>query len=256
MHADVLAFGPHPDDLEIGLGATLAKHAALGHRVGLCDLTRGELGSNGTPEERLAEAEKARAVLGAAWRENLGWPDRGIGSSTAHVTSAAALIRRTKPRVIAVPYWDDRHPDHGAASSVLTEAVFNARLRRYAVEGEPWNPEWVCYYFINDSAPASFVLDVSAHYEMKRRALACYRSQFEPPLPDKASAGPTKLEKRSRAAFAQGDGGVATRLTSPRFMQLIESRDAQFGALAGVAFAEGFIVKEPVLRPTLFKQSL
>jgi bacillithiol biosynthesis deacetylase BshB1 len=260
MHADVLAFGPHPDDLEIGLGATLAKHAALGHRVGLCDLTRGELASNGTPEVRLGEAEKARAVLGAAWRENLGWPDRGIGSSDAHVRSAATLIRRVRPRVIAIPYWDDRHPDHGAASSVLTEAVFNARLRRYAVEGEPWNPEWVCYYFINDSAPASFVLDVSAHYETKRRALACYRSQFEPPPPRRASAtftkeggGPTKLEKRSRPAIAEGDGGIATRLTSPRFMQLIESRDAHFGALAGVAFAEGFIVKEPVLRPSLLK---
>lgn len=241
MQADVLAFGPHPDDLELGLGATLAKHAALGHRVGLCDLTRGEMASNGTPEQRLAEAEKARRVLGAAWRENLGWPDRGIGTSGAHVTHAAALIRRTKPRVIAIPYWDDRHPDHGAASRVLTEAVFNARLRRYPVDGDPWHPEWVCYYFINDSGPASFVVNVSDYYEIKRRALACYRSQFDLPPP------PTKLAKRSRAA------GVATRLTSPRFMQLIESRDAQFGALAGVAFAEGFIVKEPIVRPHLLK---
>ena len=231
IQVDLLAFGPHPDDLEIGLGATLAKHAAMGHRVGLCDLTRGELSSNGTPEERLTEAEKARDVLGAAWRENLGWPDRGIGSRDAHVSSAAALVRRARPRVIAVPYWDDRHPDHGAASRVLTEAVFNAGLRRYAVEGEPWNPEWLCYYFINDSAPASFVVDVSAHYDAKRRALACYRSQFD----------------------RDTSGGVATRLTSPRFMQLIESRDAQFGALAGVAFAEGIVVKEPVVRPSLFK---
>ena len=261
IRADVLAFGPHPDDLEIGLGATLAMHAASGHRVGLCDLTRGELASNGTPEERLAEAEQARVVLGAAWRKNLGWPDRGIGGRDAHVKNAAALIRRVRPRVIAIPYWADRHPDHGAASRVLTDAVFNARLRRYPLEGEPWNPEWVCYYFINDSAPPSFVLDVSAHYEAKRRALACYRSQFEQPPGHEASAavgqrdgGPTKLRKGSRVPAAQGNGAVATRLTSPRFRQLIESRDAQFGALAGVAFAEGFIVKEPVLRATLFRQ--
>jgi len=256
MQADVLAFGPHPDDLELGLGATLAKHAAMGHRVGLCDLTRGEMGSNGSPEQRLAEAENARGVLGAAWRENLGWPDRGIGSSGAHVNNAAALIRRTQPRVIAIPYWGDRHPDHEAAARVLTEAVFNARLRRYPAEGDPWHPEWVCYYFINDSGPASFVVDVSDYYEIKRRALACYRSQFEQPPPRKASAafaqghgGPTKRAKRSRAAA----GAVATRLTSPRFMQLIESRDAQFGALAGVAFAEGFVIKEPVVRPHLLK---
>lgn len=231
MTTDLLAFGPHPDDLEIGLGATLAKHAAIGHQVGLCDLTRGEMGSNGTPEQRLAEAEAARVVLGAAWRENLGWPDRAIESREAHLDSAAALIRRTKPRVIAIPYWEDRHPDHAAASRALTEAVFNARLRRYQLEGDPWHAEWVCYYFINDSAPASFVVDVSAHYETKRRALACYRSQFEAPATD----------------------GTATRLTSPRFMQLIESRDAQFGALAGVAFAEGVVVKEPVVRPHLLK---
>lgn len=231
MQADVLAFGPHPDDLELGLGATLAKHAAMGHRVGLCDLTRGEMASNGTPEQRLAEAEKARGVLGAAWRENLGWPDRGIGSSDAHINAAVALIRRTKPRVIAIPYWDDRHPDHGAASRVLTEAVFNARLRRYPVGGDPWHPEWVCYYFINDGAPASFFVDVSDYYEIKRRALACYRSQFEKPSAD----------------------AVATRLTSPRFLQLIESRDAQFGALAGVAFAEGFVVKAPIVLPHLLK---
>jgi len=234
MQADLLAFGPHPDDLEIGLGATLAKHAALGHRVGLCDLTRGEMGSNGTPEQRLAEAEEARGVLGAAWRENLGWPDRAIGSHADHVKSAVRLIRRTRPRVIVIPYWEDRHPDHAAASRVLIEAVFNARLRRYPIEEVPWHPEWVCYYFINDSAAPSFVVDVSAYYETKRRALACYRSQFH----------------------GQPEGAVETRLTSPRFMQLIESRDAQFGALAGVAFAEGILVKEPVVRQSLLKNEL
>jgi hypothetical protein len=142
---------------------------------------------------------------------------------------------------------------------VLTDAVFNARLRHYPAEGSPWNPEWVCYYFINDSAPPSFVLDVSAHYEAKRRALACYRSQFDPPLHPASAASasedgrPAKGDKRGRTAFARGNSRVPTRLTSPRFMQLVESRDAHFGALAGVAFAEGFIVREPVLRANLFK---
>ena len=226
---DLLAVGPHPDDIEIGIGGIVAKHAALGHRVGLCDLTAGEMGSNGTIEERLAEAEAARAVLGAAWRVNLRLPDRAIGRHEDHLRQVAGLIRSARPRAVAIPYWSDRHPDHVAASQLLTEAVFSAGLRRFPAAGEAWKPESVCYYFINDAGPASFVVDVSDHYPVKRRALACHASQFAP-----AAAG-----------------AVATRLTSTRFTQLIESRDAQFGALAGVAFAEGIVVKNPVVRPHL-----
>src|SRR2546430_1521422 len=135
MSIDLLVFGPHPDDIEIGLGGTVAKHVSLGLHVGLCDLTAGELGSNGTVPERLAEAEAGRVALGAVWRENLGWPDRQIGKDPSHVDHAVAFIRRHQPRVVAVPYWSDRHPDHGAASAVLTEAVFSSGLRRYRAEG-------------------------------------------------------------------------------------------------------------------------
>lgn len=222
---DLLVFGPHPDDIEIGLGGTVAKHAAQGFAVGLCDLTAGEMGSNGTVEDRLSEAEAARKVLGAAWRVNLRWPDRAIGGDVAHVRSAAAIVRESRPRVVAIPYWSDRHPDHVAASQVLTEAVFSSGLRRFDAGGDPWRPQRLCYYFINDSAPPSLVVDVSAHYDTKRRALACHVTQFSPPPGD----------------------GVATRLTTPRFQQLIESRDAQFGAVAGVAFAEGIVLKDPVV---------
>lgn len=226
---DLLAIGPHPDDIEIGIGGIVAKHVALGVRVGLCDLTAGEMGSNGTIDERLAEAEAARVVLGAAWRVNLRVPDRAIGSDAGHARSVASLIRRAKPKVVAIPYWSDRHPDHAAASHLLTEGVFNAGLRRYPAEGEAWKPESICYYFINDAATPSFVVDVSDQYDTKRRALACHVSQFRPFRSD----------------------AVATRLTSVRFMQLIESRDAHFGALAGVAFAEGIVMKQPPLRPHL-----
>jgi len=223
---DMLAIGPHPDDIEIGIGGIVAKHAALGHRVGLCDLTAGEMGSNGTVEERLAEAETARAVLGAAWRVNLRLPDRAIGSSPDHQRLVAGLVRSARPKVVAIPYWSDRHPDHVAASHLLTEGVFSAGLRRYQADGEAWKPESICYYFINDMAAPSFVVDVSEHYETKRRALACHVTQFQPSNSD----------------------AVATRLTSVRFRQLVESRDAQFGASAGVAFAEGIVVKHPLVR--------
>jgi bacillithiol biosynthesis deacetylase BshB1 len=226
---DLLAIGPHPDDIEIGIGGTVAKHTAIGHPVGLCDLTAGEMGSNGTVDERLGEAEAARQVLGAAWRVNLRLPDRALGSSDEHARAIAGLVRRSRAKAVAVPYWSDRHPDHVAASRLLTEAVFNAGLRRYVADGDAWKPDWICYYFINDSAAPSFVVDVSSHYETKRRALACHATQFRP----------------------AGESAVATRLTSSTFQQLIESRDAQFGALAGVAFAEGFVVKQPVVRPHL-----
>ena len=231
MPLDLLVFGPHPDDLEIGLGGTIARHVALGHRVGLCDLTAGEMGSNGNVEERLAESEAARAVLGAAWRENLRWPDRRIGADPGHLEHAVAFIRRHRPRTIAIPYWSDRHPDHVAASHVLTEAIFNSGLRRYGAEGEAWKADWICYYFINDSVPPSFVIDVSDCYERKRLALDCHASQFQRAAP----------------------GAAATRLNTPLFRQLIESRDAQFGALAGVPWAEGVIVREPVVRQHLLK---
>lgn len=231
MPVDLIAFGPHADDIEIGIGGTIAAHTSAGYAVGLCDLTLAELSSNGTPALRRVEADAASRVLGAAWRETLEWPDGGITKSPELIRSAVEVIRRHRPRVIAIPYWDDRHPDHRAASEVLSVAAFTSGLRRYETAEAPWRPDWVCYYFINDAATPSFVIDVSAHYDRKRQALACYASQFA----------------------AQDEGAVATRLNDPTFSQLIESRDAQFGALAGVSFAEGIVVKEPVRRSTLLK---
>ena len=230
MTVDVLVFGPHPDDIEIGVGGTVAKHASQGRRVGLCDLTRGELGTNGTIETRLTEAQAGASVLGAAWRENLAWPDGEIGGAE-HVRDAVELVRRCQPSTVLIPYWADRHPDHVAASQVLTTSVFKSGLRRYAARGDRWSPAWVCYYFINDSVPPSFVVDVSDHYEVKRRALECHQSQF---APDDAVA-------------------VPTRLTTARFRRLIESRDGGFGAAVGVSFAEGFIVREPLVRADVMK---
>src|SRR5919204_3841563 len=129
MPVDLIAFGPHPDDIEIGLGASIARHTDAGYQVGLCDLTAGELSSNGTPEQRRVEADAAARVLGAAWRENLGWPDGGIARGSDLIRSAVDVIRRHRPRAIAIPYWDDRHPDHRGASDVLRVAAFTSGLR-------------------------------------------------------------------------------------------------------------------------------
>lgn len=233
MSVDLLVFGPHPDDLEIGLGGTIARHVADGMSVGLCDLTAGELSTNGTPEIRAREAADAARALGARWRECLGWPDGGLTRDADLVRSAADFIRRHQPRTLAVPYWNDRHPDHRGASDILQAASFMSGLRRYETGLPAWRPDWVCFYFINDSVVPTFVIDVSPYYEKKRAALACYRSQFAP----------------------TGEDSEATRLTSPRFRQLIESRDAYLGSTAGVAFAEGIVVREPHLRPSLMRHA-
>jgi bacillithiol biosynthesis deacetylase BshB1 len=227
---DLLVFGPHPDDIEIGAGGTVARHAANGYSVGLCDLTRGEMGSNGTPDERRQEALAAARVLGAAWRENLGWPDGEISATPSLVKSAVEFLRRQQPRAVALPYWNDRHPDHRGASDALTQAVFKAALRRYEAAGAAWRVDAVTYYFINDSTAPSFVVDVSDHYAKKQAALDCFRSQFAP----------------------AGNTAVQTRLSVPAFRQLIESRDAHFGAQIGVKYAEGFVTRELVRRKTLF----
>src|SRR5215471_9349748 len=191
---DLLVFGPHPDDAEIGLGGSIARHTAEGHSVGIVDLTAGELSSNGTPDMRRLESDTAAAVLGVACRENLGWPDGGIANTPELVRSAVDTIRRHRPRAVAVPYWKDRHPDHVAASQVLRIAAFRSALRRYENGADPWRPDWVCYYFINDGATPSFVVDVSAHYDRKRAALDCFRSQF---TREATGAVPTRLTASS-----------------------------------------------------------
>ena len=198
------------------------------HASGLCDLTAGEMGSNGTAEERLRGGRGARAVLGAALaRESRAGPTAASAPTPAHVRSAVEADPAAPPAgggraVLARPASRPRRRERGAHRGGVQRAGCAATTRG----GEPWRPEWVCYYFINDGAAPSFVVDVSACYERKRQALACYRSQFAP----------------------AGADAVATRLTSPMFRQLIESRDAQFGAQAGVAWAEGVVVREPVVR--------
>ena len=168
---------------------------------------------------------------------------RSGGKTSAGRTAASARTRRIWSRrslssgdidrgQSRYPYWSDRHPDHVAASALLTEAVFNSGLRRYQADGEAWKAEWICYYFINDSAPPSFVVDVSDYYAAEARG--------------------ARLPHQSVPARRAGVA-AATRLNTPLFRQLIESRDAQFGALAGVTWAEGFVVREPLMRASLMK---
>lgn len=224
MDLDILCFGPHPDDAEIGMGGTLAKHAAMGHRVGIIDLTRGEMSTNGTPEERTEEAGEAGRILSLALRENLDIPDLGIGSSQDHLLKAVLAIRKHRPSVVACPYWEDRHPDHVRASCLLTEAVFAAGLRKIHPESDPHRVSRLIHYFINVEREPSFLVDVSDFYDVKLRSLAAHKSQFGVPRQ-----------------------GKETPLTDPRYLRRVRSRDQYFGSLCGVQFAEGFVMRDRVI---------
>lgn len=213
---DILCVAPHPDDAELGMGGVLALEAERGRRVGVLDLSCGELASNGTPEERLRESAAASEVLGLAWRGNLGLPDRNL-LGPEQTVQLAAVLRLLRPAVLCVPHPADPHPDHGAAHRLAVEAAFSAGLRRLAGEVPPHRPRVVLQYFINGWAEPTFVCDVSAYYARKQRAILAHQSQF-------------------------GRGEVPTRLNSGGAIAQVEARDRFFGGAHGMPVAEGFCV--------------
>lgn len=221
---EILAFGAHPDDVEIGMGGTIAKHTAQGVRVAICDLTEAEMSSNGTVETRRQEAAEAAAVLGLAHRSVLRLPDRGLTGSPEQLEAIVSEIRRLRPRIVFAPYWHDRHPDHVACSKLIEEAVFNAKLRNYLPDLPAVQVEQLYYYFINDGGDVSLITDIGEHIDTKLAALQAYRSQFAPPAP--------------------GEDRVRTPLTD-RYVQRVEARDMLLGQTRGWAYAEGFAIRRP-----------
>ncbi|MDP4096621.1 bacillithiol biosynthesis deacetylase BshB1 [Paenibacillus sp. P96] len=224
MSLDILIFGAHADDAEIGMAGTIAKHAAAGLKVGICDLTRAEMSSNGTVERRAEEAEAASSVLGLSARINLGLPDRGLYITPDHVAAVTAEVRRHAPKIVFAPYWEDRHPDHVMCSRLVEEAVFNAKLRRYMPELPAVRVEQLYFYFINDLGKADLIVDITGYYNIKEKALSCYSSQFEQGAP--------------------GADVVATPLNQG-YVERVKARDSLLGQRNLVPFAEGFAVKSP-----------
>ncbi|MBB6674108.1 bacillithiol biosynthesis deacetylase BshB1 [Cohnella nanjingensis] len=222
---DLLIFAAHPDDAEIGMGGTIVKAVRQGQRVGMIDLTYAEMSSNGDVETRRREAAAATETLGLAARENLGLPDRGLGSAPGQLDKLVEAIRRHRPRIVFAPYGIDRHPDHVLCSRMAEEAVFNAKLRRYMPELPAWTVDQLVFYFINDVHTPQIVVDISDVQERKMEALRAYRSQFEP-------------------AGNQADW-VSTPLTQG-YLENVAARDRLFGAPQRLAYAEGFIPKGPV----------
>jgi len=218
---DLLAIGAHPDDVEQTCGGTLIRMAQRGYRVGVLDLTAGDMGSRGSPETRLQESAVAAERLMLTWRGNLRWPDARFENSFENRRLLALEIRRRKPRVVILPYWQARHPDHARASELGVEACFLAGLRKLDPQSEPHRPFKVIYASSYAHVPPSFVVDITAQFERRMQALLAYRSQY--------GRGPEAGE------LFPSEEEIYDRLRSiARF----------YGQLIGVRYGEPFVVRE------------
>jgi len=222
MHVDVLAFGAHPDDLELAMGGTLIKLKALGYRVGMVDMTRGEKGTRGTAETRKAEAEAAFQIIGADFRENLDLGDQNVRDTLEQRRAVVECIRRHKPALVFTHYLQDRHPDHEGTAQLVKHAMFLAGAKNAEAEGEPHTPKGLLHFYSHWVMEPNVYVDISEFFERKIRAAKAYGTQFYNP----SSTEP------------------ATRLSRPEFWDDLEARFRWFGLQIGVKYAEAFWMRE------------
>jgi bacillithiol biosynthesis deacetylase BshB1 len=221
MKIEVLAIGAHPDDVELFAGGTLAKMAALGHSTGIVDMTRGELGSRGTPAQRAREAKQAAAILGVKVRENLGFPDGQVQASPQARLRVIRVLRKYRPVVVLTHHWDDRHPDHVNTSRLVREAAHHAGLAKIETRQERFRPTAILYFKLPARKLPSLVVDVSDYREQRIQAIQSYRSQL----------------------FDPDSREPATYLSQPDFLTHVENIHAFYGTLVGRRTGEGFAVK-------------
>lgn len=218
---DVLAIAAHRDDVEQTCGGTLLKMAQRGHRTGILDLTQGEMGTRGTAEDRAREAGDAAGILQAAWRKALDIPDGRVENTWENRLKVARVLRETRPRVVILPYWQARHPDHATASTLGYEACFLSGLRKLEIEGEPHRPFKIVYASLYHDVRPSFVVDISEQFEARTQSLFAYKSQYEDQAAGSADF-PAHAEIRTR----------------------VDAMARFYGMLAGVEYGEPFVQKE------------
>lgn len=225
MNIDVLAIGAHPDDLELGIGGLLHRLARNGCRIAMLDLTRGEMSTRGTVEERAAEAAAAAAILKAVVRESAGLPDGAVTNNTEQQRAIIPFLRRFRPKVVFAPMGGDRHPDHTAAHALVRDANYFAGLGRIETGDPPCRAPSVLYYFpYYDVLTPAFVVDISEDFAAKEAALKAHASQF----------------------FNPEYQGAPTMISSARFWHTIETRAAYWGGRIGVDYAETLYADGPV----------
>lgn len=226
MKLDILVLAAHPDDAELGCGGTIARHVALGHKVGVVDFTRGELGTRGSVETREREAADSAAILGLAIRKNLDLPDGFFRNEKEHQLEVVKAIREFQPDVVLANAVYDRHPDHGRGSDLAFEASFLAGLVKVETslngrQQEPWRPKVLYHYIQSLFIKPDFVVDVSPYWEQKMKAVRAFKTQFHNP----SSSEPE------------------TYISNPAFLKLLEARATELGHGIGVTHGEGFTVR-------------
>lgn len=224
MHLDILAFAAHPDDVELSCIGTLIKHITKGDKVGVVDLTRGELGTRGTPETRKVEAAEATRLSGLHARENLGFADGFFSIDDKHLLEVVKMIRKYRPRVVLANALSDRHPDHGRAAKLVSEACFLSGLIKVEtkLEGDTqsaWRPKQVYHYIQDRYMKPDFAVDISEVMEKKLEIIKTFKTQFYDP----------------------NSNEPVTPISTPEFMDFLYGRAAEMGRLIGVRYAEGFV---------------
>ena len=224
MQVDILAIGAHPDDVELGAGGVLAKHHFLGYKIGILDLSKGEMGTRGTPEVRKGEAEEAARILGASFRLNANLPDGWIDTDETSVREVVKIIRLCRPRIVLANAPRDRHPDHGYAAELVRKAVFSSGLEKLKTtwHDEPqraWRPKVLLHYIQFDNLKPDVIIDISGYFDKKMASCRAHRSQ----LYDPESKEPE------------------TVISSKDFLDSIEYRARDMGRLIGTTHGEGFI---------------
>ena len=236
MKLDILAIAAHPDDAELGCGGTIAKHTSLGYKVGIVDLTRGELGTRGTPETRQKEASDSAKILGVSVRENLGLPDGFFQNNAESQLAVIRAIRTYQPRIILANAVYDRHIDHGKGASLAYDASFLSglvRIETVNAEGKkqaPWRPEAVYHYVQSQFITPDFVIDISAEWETKMSAVKAFTSQF----------------------FNPDSKEPETYISKPGFLRMLEARAVEYGHAIGATHAEGFTTRRFIGIDSLF----
>jgi bacillithiol biosynthesis deacetylase BshB1 len=235
MKVDILAFAAHPDDVEISCSGTLIKHIEAGHKVGIVDLTRGELGTRGTAQIRAKEAAAATAMMGISIRENLGLEDGFFEVSSENKLKIVQQIRRFKPTIVMANAITDRHPDHGRASKLVSDACFLAGLIKVkttydGIEQEAWRPKVVYHYIQDRYMKPDFIVDITTVMEKRMNALMAYSSQFYDP----------------------NSNEPVTAISTTQFLDNLRGRAIDFGRIIGTEYGEGFVAERVIGVQSLF----
>jgi bacillithiol biosynthesis deacetylase BshB1 len=229
MKLDILVIAAHPDDAELACSGTIAAHIAKGYKVGILDLTKGEMGTRGTPETRLKESSSASQILGLSMRENLGFRDVFFEDDEKHHLAIVKYIRKYQPEIVLANAVSDRHPDHGKGGLVASKACFISGLRKVSTlwdgnDQAAWRPKFIYHYIQNNYIKPDFVVDVSAFWEKKMESIQAFKSQFYDP------------DSKEPESFISSSG----------FLDFIEARGREFGHSINVKYGEGFTVERMI----------